>query len=127
MDLIKELCERSYDPLTEEEWLEMLTKYNDSFKVNYNRMDNNNTQRLTKGWNSTVKEHFTLEEWTDIVNRFDRIDDEDDEEESFDIEMYEEYYSQNTNPASMEHSKNKGGSQRSRNRLSRRGGRSKRR
>ena len=60
------------EPLTEDEWVEILTKYDDTFEKKDIMNDNKVTAKLKKEWQSTcLKEHFTLKERAEIVDRFD--------------------------------------------------------
>ena len=93
MELFEQFYEADMEPLTEDEWVEILTKYENTFEKKDIMNDNKVTAKLKKEWQSTcLKEHFTLNEWAEIVDHFDVSEDENDEEERFDIDTFKEYY-----------------------------------
>jgi hypothetical protein len=136
----KELFEKFYDPgmepLTKEEWVDILTKYDDSFKEDDGCNMNNIIVGQFHEFYTPCEELLTKEEWAEILERFDKNEDEHTaKNKNFNIEMYDaqplleelesKYLGKVVEYNDLGH--NNESQMRKRKRLPRRGGRSRRR
>lgn len=89
-ELFNQYYDPGTDPLTEEEWWEILVKYDYLFNYNDPIYKNKVVDGTFDQFLTPCKEHFTNEEWSDIIKRFDTTGISDNEELS--IEKLEVRY-----------------------------------
>ena len=129
MEVFEEYYENDIEPLTQQEWIYILRKYDDSHQPNCDRLSEDTGNTESKEWCSPNEEILTNVEWAEIMERFGGNDTDTTEglNSSFDINILEEYYGLNSPASPKECSSNYLEKKRRRRRLPRRGGRTKRR
>ena len=78
-EVFEEYYEKDIEPLTPEEWMYILRKYDDSFQPNSDGRSEDSDNKESKELCSPNEEILTNEEWTEIIERFGGNDTDDTE------------------------------------------------